>query len=96
MQCERKHKRTKYEEKKPQGSCGGDMVDVTSADGTRVYGRMCNRCSAIINACQVCGNFYANMSRHLVDKDGKESDCYSGNTDWRRAQQVREFGKGLP
>ena len=97
MQCERKHKKiAKYETKKPDGSCGGDMVDILSADGARNFGKQCNRCGATLVKCESCGKLYANLARHLVDKDGDETECHEANRTYRTMRAADSMGKGLP
>jgi hypothetical protein len=70
--------------------CGGAIEEVLSADGTKVYGERCARCGKSTVRCQVCGRLFANIGRHLEDKDGNPTDCYAGNQEYRRARAVKE------
>jgi hypothetical protein len=89
MDCDRKHKRTKYETERPQGKCTGEMIDVTSADGSRVYGKRCNVCGFVLQQCEGCGRLYVNLGVH-IEKDGA---CYKPNQMFRTAMAVKNIGK---
>jgi len=107
--CERKHKKqAKYEPGKTLeqinktlaragvgSTCGGTIEEVLSADGERVYGERCNRCGHATVRCQVCGNLYANIDRHLKDGKGREMPCYAGNVEYRRAAAIEAKLSGL-
>ena len=71
-------------------TCGGAIEEVMSADGTKVYGERCARCGKSSVRCQVCGRTFANISRHLEDKDGNPTECYAGNPDYRRSKSVEK------
>ena len=70
-------------------TCGGTIEDVMSADGTKVYGERCSRCGKSAVRCQVCGRMYANIARHLEDKDGNPTECFAGNKEYRQAKAVK-------
>ena len=92
MNCERKHKRTKYEAKRPGGSCGGEMVDVTSEDGSRVYGKQCAICGATWAKCEHCGRLFANLGKHVE----KTPECGADNRMHRTMVAVKNIGKNIP
>ena len=71
-------------------TCGGTIEEVLSADGQKVYGEQCTRCGYATVRCAGCGRMYANIGRHLEDKDGNPTECYAANEEYRRGKAVRE------
>lgn len=94
--CGRRHKKTRFEEKRPDGECGGAMDEVRSDDGRQLYGYVCRTCGAGKTICEGCGDLFVDLKRHLFASDGKPRECYALSPIYRRAEAAADFGKGAP
>jgi len=96
MFCEKRHRKLKFEEKRPPGECGGVMDEARSADGTYLYGYVCRTCGAGKKICEGCGDLFVNLDRHMFDNDGNERECYKKAPMYRTARVAGDFGKRAP
>lgn len=97
--CERKHRESSAERKRPSLSMfptdgtqtsGGEMEEVIVESG-RVYGVRCKTCGHALTACEVCGKMFANLGAHLWDQiSERPTACHDGNKLYRRMRAIAE------
>lgn len=91
---ERKHRKMKFEEKRPPGECGGVMDEARSEDGKHLYGYVCRTCGAGKKICEHCGDLFVNLDRHMFDNEGNERECYAHSPMYRTHRKAAKFGEG--
>lgn len=99
--CERKHKKTKYEEEIDLriltdagvgSTCDGEIEKVMSADGKRQYGERCSRCGHVTHLCQFCENLFAKIEKHFENAP----QCRVKNPEYTRMRAIEDNAKGRP